>query len=179
MEVGTFIYLAIILSVGKANERGFVDNNLESLYFAYKLIEDTVKSDDEQAFKLKQAFFPAMNYRYWQVDGAEVIPIEVCVILYDNPSLIQCDAIGMTGWKQERNCTTCWNFQWTNSLLIPGDILLAMDTTTTTILYSDIVQSSHNCRLHLDLHLNRSLLFHQYSLDDYEQAFALFLSRVS
>ena len=109
------------------------------------------------------------------------MPIEVCMILHEQPrALIPCNAIGVSGKEvQLRNCTACWNFQWTNSLLlniIPGDVLLAMDPTITAILYSDIVQSSHNRRLHLDLHLNNSALLQKYSL---EQAFALFLTLVS
>ena len=159
----------------------FIDDNLESLYSAYMLIEDTVKSDQKLTFKINQAFSPAINDRFWQVDGAEVVPIEVCVTLNDQPSvLIPCNAIGAKDamW----NCTACWNFQWTNSLLlnlIPGDILLAMDPTITAVLYSDILQSLHHRRLHLDLHLNDSTLLQRYSLDDYKQVFALFLTSVS
>ena len=156
------IFLALFLPLGIRAEP-FIDDNLESLYSAYKLIEDTVKSDQKLTFKINQAFSPIINFRYWQVDGAEVVPIEVCVTLHEQPSvLIPCNAIGVSGSNEvTTNCTACWNFQWTNSLLlnlVPGDILLAMDPTITTFLYSEILQSSHHRRLHLDLHLNDSIL---------------------
>ena len=175
------IFLVLFLPLG-IRAVPFVDDNLESLYSAYKLIEDTIKSDQKLMFKINQAFSPIINFRYWQVDGAEVVPIEVCVTLREQPSvLIRCNAIGDRN-KMMRNCTACWNFRWTNSLLlnlIPGDILLAMDPIITDVLYSEILQSYHYRRLHLDLHLNDSILLQNYSLDDYEQAFALFITSVS
>ena len=180
---GTIILLALFLPLGI--RAPFIDDNLEYLYPIYKLIEDTVRSDQTLIFKINQAFSPAVNLRYWQVDGAEVVPIEVCLMLHEQPSvLMPCNIIGVRhSHKVKRNCTACWNLRWTNSLLlnlIPGDILLAMEPVITAFLYSDIVQSSHHRRLHLDLHLNDSILPQQkYSMDDYEQAFALFITQVS
>lgn len=180
---GTIILLALFLPLGI--RAPFIDDNLEYLYPIYKLIEDTVRSDLTLTFKINQAFFPAVNLRYWQVDGAEVVPIEVCLMLHEQPSILMpCNIIGVRhSHKVKRNCTACWNLRWTNSLLlnlIPGDILLAMEPVITAFLYSDIVQSSHHRRLHLDLHLDDSILPQQkYSMDDYEQAFALFITQVS
>ena len=51
----------------------------KSLYLIYKQIQDTVRSQYQLNFKLQLAFFPVMNYRYWQVDSAKVIPINACV----------------------------------------------------------------------------------------------------
>ena len=180
---GTIILLALFLPLGI--QAPFIDDNLEYLYPIYKLIEDTIKSDQTLIFKINQAFSPAVNLRYWQVDGAEVVPIEVCLILHEQPNVLMlCNIIGVRhSHKVKRNCTACWNLRWTNSLLlnlIPGDILLAMEPVITAFLYSDIVHSSHHRRLHLDLHLNDSILPQQkYSMDDYEQAFALFITQVS
>ena len=175
------IFLALFLPLGIRAEP-FIDDNLETLYSAYKLIENTAKSDQKLTFKIKQAFSPIINFCYWQVNGVEVVPIEVCVTLHEQSNvLILCNTIGNSN-KAMRNCAACWNFQWTNSLLlnlIPGDILLAMDPIITAFLYSEILQSSHHRRLHLDLHLNDSILLQNYSLDDYEQVFALFITSMS
>ena len=54
-----------------AVEQFFINVNLDSLYSMYSLIEDAIKSDPKLGFIIKKAFFPAMNYCYWQLDGAE------------------------------------------------------------------------------------------------------------
>ena len=163
-----------------AQESDFVHSNLDYLYPMYKLIDGTVRNDHTLMFKMKQVFFPAMNFRFWQMDGAEVIPIDVCVTFHKQLSPKQGNATENT-----ENLVTefeqCWSFLWTNSLLlnlIPGDILLAMDPCSTIILYSDIVGSRRprGLTMQLSLHLNESLI--KYSLDDYEQAFALYLCLV-
>lgn len=154
----------------------------ESLYLIYKQIQDTVRSQPQLTFKLQLAFFPVMNYRYWQVDGAEVIPINVCVTFYDSTqSDLRQNASTTTG-EEMVNTSKCWCFQWTNSLLmniIPGDVLLAIDTTLANLFYSRIVGSTRNRLLELSLDINTTSSHGNHSLDDYEQALALFLISVS
>ena len=175
-----FLFLTLFSSIVRAN-------NLRLLYPAYKLIEDAVMGNPEVKFLLRQTFFPSTNYRYWQVDGAEIIPIHVCVTLHNSTEQqpgIQGNLIDVTEKDTGKNCTGqgSWDFHWTNSLLLnilPCDILLAMDTTMTTIIYSDIAKSSRYRKVALDIHLNEFPLSCTPSLDDIEQAFILFLSTVS
>ena len=156
-------------------------HNLDYLYPTYQLIDTAVRNDQKLMFKMKQAFFPAMNFRFWQVDGAEVIPIDVCVTFHKSIAQLppnQDNPIN-TGDNLVRDFEQCWSFLWTNSLLlnlIPGDILMAMDPSLTAIFYSGIVGSymHRGLTMRLSLHLNGS-----HSLDDYEQGFALFLCLVS
>ena len=167
-----------MVDLAKGSQDSTLPARVESLYPAYKAIHDTVWSQPKLVFKIRQAFFPVMNYRYWQIDGAEVIPIDVC--LQFNGSSIQNNASNIR--EEAENSTTCWEFQWTNSLLmnlIPGDILLAMDPIFTAILYSNIVESYDNRRLYLYIHLNGNLLEKYSSLEVYEQALALFFCHVS
>lgn len=176
--------IAILVTVTQA--RSDNNENLDSLYPTYKLIEDTIKNDPKLLFKIKKVFFPAMNFRYWQVDGAEVIPIYVTLALQDDTEqeyLTQCNVSGKIGEKLVKS-TEIWRFQWTNSLLlnlIPGDILLAMDPLLTMTTYSGIVTSLYNRRLKLHLLLNitsSSDICHK-SVNEVEQSVALFLSSVS
>ena len=180
-----FRFMVILLSLSISN--GNISNDspvkIELLYPIYKVIQDAVMSQPELIFKIKQAFFPVMNYRYWQVDGAEVIPIKICVTIDGrNRTFVQINGSNTTTEEPMKNSTTCWIFQWSNSLLlnlIPGDILMAMDPAFTCMLYSDIVSSYKKRWLHLDLHLNREVLHGNFSEEDYEQALVLFLASVS
>ena len=168
----TTVFLVTLLATAQSY---WIDYNLEELYSSYKLIEDAVLSDPKANFKIEQMFFPNVNYRSWQVDGAEFVPILAHLMFQDEPE-------SFTTMK----CNTTkdiihFAFMWTNSLLmslIPGDILLAMDNTITTILYSVIVGSSSIRWLNLTLCLNRSSPLSQTAVDDLEQAMALFLSQV-
>ena len=71
------LLLLLVLRVGGNSHC----DNLRLIYPAYKLVEDAVMGNPEVRFLLKQTFFPSTNYRYWQVDGTEAIPINVCVTL--------------------------------------------------------------------------------------------------
>lgn len=180
----TCCFATIILLVLRVDGNG---DNLRLLYPAYKLVDDAVMGNPQVRFLLKQTFFPSTNYRYWQVDGAEAIPINVCVTLQNNTKQqpgVQCNLTDMTETDRniDRNCTGSWEFLWTNSLLlniIPADILLAMDTTMSIIIYSEIIKSSSYRRVTLHVHLNEYALLCTPSLDDIEQAFVLLLSTVS
>ena len=154
-------------------------DSLQLLYPTYKVVEDAVMGNPEIRFILKQTFFPSSSYRYWQVDGAEAIPINVCVTLNNNtnqPGILTNNETDCT-----RNCTGSWKFLWTNSLLlniIPADILLAMDTMSIMV-YSEIIKSSRYRLVTLYVHLNEHAFSCTPSLDDIEQAFVLLLSTVS
>ena len=74
--------LILLTSLAKGNRSH--NTNLESLYPAYQLIKDIINGDPKSMFKLNQAFLPAMNNRYWQVDGVEIIPITVQISFYDD-----------------------------------------------------------------------------------------------
>lgn len=161
----------------------FVHDNLDYLYPAYTLIDNAMKNDHKLMFKMKQVFFPTMNYRFWQVDGAEVIPIDVCVMFHQSTGPPEQTKLNSTKTR-DYSVRECWSFLWTNSLLlnlIPGDMLMAMDPCFMVILYSDIVgsYSSRGLTVQLSLHLNGSLSLEEHSLNDYEQAFALYLCLVS
>ena len=170
-----------LLSISIANGN-YATVEIESLYSIYKVVQDAFMSQPELIFKIKQAFFPVMNYRYWQVDGAEVIPIRICLTIDgSNDTSWQTNDSNTTTEELPRNSTFCWSFQWTNTLLlnlIPGDILIAMDTVFTNLLYSNILQSFNNRWLGLHLHLKRELVHSDYSQEDYEQALLFFLSAV-
>ena len=179
-----FTTLLLLVLRGDGNS-----DNLHLLFPTYKLVEDAVMGNPEVRFLLQQTFFPSSNYRYWQVDGAEVIPIIVCVTLQNitkqQPGT-QCNltdnVMTETDRNVERNCAGKWEFLWTNSLLmniIPADILLAMDTTMSLIVYSEIIKSSHYRRVTLYIDLNELSLSCPPSLDDIEQAFVLLLGTVS
>ena len=167
-----------------------INKNLDDLYPTYKLIEDTIKNDPKLIFKIKKSFFPAMNYRYWQVDGAEVVPISACMALHPDTEQdlrAQCNITGKFGEKLVEKPTPasdCWKFHWTNSLLmnlIPGDMLLAMDPILTSLIYSDIVRSLHTRGLTLILTVNITsspTICHE-PVDVVEQSFALYLTSVS
>ena len=153
------------------------DDNMESLYPGYKLIKDTIESNPKLVYKLKQTFNSPVNHRYWQIDGVEVIPIDVNVSF-----LVQNSMCSMTGKEQQSSSLVYWEFQWTNSLLLNliwGDLLLAMDPSITAFLYSSIVRSHFNRQAKLSLHLNTSALPCNYTLDELKQAIALFLCTVS
>ena len=180
-----FVSLAIIefLVIGAKTD---FNTNLESLYSAHQQIEDIVMNDPKLAFKLKQAFFPSMNYRYWQVDGpgVDVIPFHICVSCSELSSLMNSinTTTIVTSGEELTADALCWDFQWTNSLLIsliPGDLLLAMDSTLTIALYSEIIKSSNNRLVRLFLQFDNSSQFCQSSADDLEQAVAFSLSMVS
>ena len=179
--------LIAILVIATQAHRSDNNANLDSLYPTYKLIEDTIKNDPKLLFKIKKVFFPAMNFRYWQVDGAEVIPIYVTLALQDDTEqeyLTQCNVSGKIGEKLVEKSTEIWRFQWTNSLLlnlIPGDILLAMDPLLTMTTYSGIVTSLYNrgLKLHLLLNITSSSDICHKSVNEVEQSVALFLSSVS
>ena len=181
------VAMIAILAIATQAHRPDNNANLDSLYPTYKLIEDTIKNDPKLLFKIKKVFFPAMNFRYWQVDGAEVIPIHVTLALQDDTEqeyLTQCNVSGKIGEKLVEKSTEIWWFQWTNSLLlnlIPSDILLAMDPLLSTTTYSGIVTSLYNRRLKLHLSLNitgSSDICHK-SVNEVEQSVALLLSSVS
>ena len=158
-----------------------IEKGTESLYYTYKVIEDTVRNDPKLVFQMRQAFFPSTNYRYWQVDGIETVPITACLKLHKKQIPLVCNTTSIKKSERLTTNTTCWEFRWTNSVLlnhIPGDILLAMDASTTTIIYSGILGSNSNRRLHMDLNIFASPLFCKISADDFEQALALFLSKV-
>ena len=184
--MGAFIFLAVMLQLSVAIEQSlnfYINDNLDSLYSTYSLIEDTITSDPKLCFIIKKAFFPAMNYRYWQLDGAEVIPIDICVTFHEPPPLVQCNSTGTSDSEEhiKQHSEACWTFQWTNSLLlnlIPMDTLLRMDTILTSMIYSDIVESRRNRDLHLSLQLNGSLLPCHPTLDHLEQTLALYFSSV-
>ena len=183
-SMGAFIFLAVMLQLSVAIEQQyFINDNLDSLYSTYSLIEDTITSDPKLCFIIKKAFFPAMNYRYWQLDGAEVIPIDVCVTFHETLPKVQCNSTGTLDSEEriKQHSEACWIFQWTNSLLlnlIPVDTLLAMDTILTGTIYSDIVESRRNRELRLSLQLNGSLLPCHPTLDHLEQTLALYFSSV-
>ena len=104
-KMNVFAFLAVMLQLGVPVEQFFfINDNLDSLYSTYNLIEDTIKSDPNLHFKIKKAFFPTMNYRHWQLDGAEVIPIRVCVTFNKPPPLIQCDG---TVISEEQHLDAC------------------------------------------------------------------------
>ena len=70
-------------------------------------------------FKLNQAFLPAMNFRYWQVDGVEIIPIIIHVSIYDDvqeQASLMCNATEEE--LQVHYTPVRWAFMWTNSLLM-------------------------------------------------------------
>ena len=85
-------WVAIILAVAVVLQMDVIvtdeepghNEDLESLYPGYKLVKETIEKSPRQMFKLKQSFVPAMNYRYWQVDGVEIIRIKICMLVYDN-----------------------------------------------------------------------------------------------
>ena len=172
--------LILLTSLAKGNRSH--NTNLESLYPTYQLIKDIINGDPKSMFKLNQTFLPAMNNHYWQVNGVEIIPITVQISFYDD---VQEQASLMCNTTEEElqvnYVPVRWRFTWTNSLLmslIPGDILLAMDDTIIVILYSEIVWSYNLRMIDLNLQINRSSLFCNFSLDDLQQAIALFLSKV-
>ena len=177
------VSLALILLTSSV-AKGVIDHstNLESLYPAYRLIKDIINGDPKSMFKLNQAFLPAMNNRYWQVDGVEIIPIYIHVSVYDDvqeQASLTCNATKEE--LQVHYSPVRWVFMWTNSLLmslIPGDILLAMDDVIMTMLYSDLVRRYYLRNIDLNLKINRSSLLCNFSLDDLQQALALFLSKV-
>ena len=181
-------FLAI---TAQAYLRPDINGNLDYLYPTYKLIEDTIKNDPKLVFKIKKSFFPAMNFRYWQVDGAEVVPISACMALHPDTEQdlrAQCNITGKFGEMLVKKPSTpdsnFWKFHWTNSLLmnlIPGDMLLAMDPLMTSLIYSDIVRSLHTRRLRLILTVNitsSSAICHE-PVNVVEQSFALYLTSVS
>lgn len=179
----TCVLLALMLCKGiAAAEKLKHNDNLESLYPAYKLIKDGIDRDPELIYKLKHTFNPPANYRYWQVDGVEVILIDVSLSFHVD---VQNSTRNMTGHGQQNSSTVHWSFQWTNSLLlnlIPGDVLLAMDPVIAALLYSGIVQSHYNRLVLLNLHLNTSdsaLPACNCTFDELKQAIALYLSIVS
>ena len=165
-----------------------INGNLDYLYPTYKLIEDTIKNDPKLLFKIKKSFFPAMSYRYWQVDGAEVVPISACMALHPDTEqdlLAQCNITGKFGeMLVKEHEPVCWKFHWTNSLLmnlIPGDMLLSMDPAMTIVSYSAIVNSVHTRRLRLNLAVNITTspaICHE-TANVVEQSFALYLTSVS
>ena len=175
------IFVATLLLAHQAMARNseYVSDYLESLYPAYKEIKDTVWSQCELIFKLKQTFFSGRNDRYWQVDGAELIPIDVCMTFYEfSNESTNSAATGKETLTSQNHSTSCWPFQWTNSLLmniIPGDILLAMDSVYAGIIYASVVESSHYRWLQMHLQLNAA---GNLSLEDYRQATALFFTSV-
>ena len=151
------------------------NRRLESIYPVYKLVEEAVENDPLSMFIIKQTFFPATNYRYWQVDGAEVVCFKVCVMISEAPLINNTNIINAN--DSSEGCTEHWTFHWTNSLLlnlIPGDLLLAMDPVQSVILYSNIVQHPYRRTASLKVDFNQSL-----SVADIEQALVLFLSMVS
>ena len=179
----------ISLQVSVAVEDAYyLTDNLDTLYSIYNLIRDTIKSDPKLVFKIQKDFFPAMNSPYWKLDGVEVIPIQTCVAMHNTTEQqhwTQCNNTGTFGEELARRSQICWTFQWTNCLLlnlIPGDILMAMDTILTSTVYSEIVHSSRYRTLVLTIpvHLKEfSQILCQASVDEVEQTFALFLSSVS
>ena len=64
--MAAFILLALMLPLSIAVEQEFfINDNLDSLYSTYNLIEDTIKSDPKLGFITMKALIPAMIYCYW------------------------------------------------------------------------------------------------------------------
>ena len=184
MKTGGLTFLLVLCTITFTHQDYvYIQYGLDSLYDAYVAIQEAMTSDPRIVFKLKQAFFPSIDLRYWQVDGVDVIPIHVNITLLDQPQdKIDCNLASNAKGKNVMERYLFLRFQWTNSLLmnnIPGDILLAMDPISTAIIYSDIVGSYTNRFLGLQVGINRPSLFCTLSEDTFEQALALFLSRVS
>ena len=185
MKTRGLVIFLILCTVHVVSSDRYIYSSIDSLYDAYSAIDKAMKSDPKIVFQLEQAFFPSMNFRYWQVDGVEVIPINVTVTLLDQPSSkIVCNSTsdGTAGTAENlMKTTSLWSFQWSNSLLmnnIPGDVLLAMDPVMTAFVVSNIVGSFSHRLVVLNVNINRSSLFCTLSADSFEQALALVLSRV-
>lgn len=145
MNLGTLLIL--LASTALANSLQYS----KSLYTTYKLIENAVLSDSKLMFEMREAFYPAISQRFWQVDGVQVIPISMCLtfISTNNESMI-CGTKNST----DSSTTYCEDFRWTNSYLlnlISGEVLLAMDSVLYIATYSNIVRSIHNSLLQIKL----------------------------
>ena len=75
-RMGAYVYMLPLSII--AVEQFFINVNLDSLYFMYSLIEDAIKSDPKLGLIIKKASFPVMNYRYWQLDGTELLLKKIC-----------------------------------------------------------------------------------------------------
>ena len=125
-------------------------------YTAHKLIEDAIVLDPEQLFKMRNAFFPTNNDRYWQIDGIQVLPISVCISMANSTSHLEHKGEEDNNIEETRRC---WSFHWTNSRLlnlISGEILLAMDIVTTKYIYPGILGAA-NLMLDLKITQNTSM----------------------
>lgn len=113
----------------------------ESLYAAYRQIENGVLSDPKSIFKLREAFYPSTSNRNWNVDRVQVVPISFCLTFNSISKLESCCN------TNETNITFCTSLRWTNSYLfnlIPGELLVAMDPVIYKVLYSVVVRSQHS-----------------------------------
>ena len=75
--MAAFILLALMLPLSIAVEQEFfINDNLDSLYSTYSLIEDAIKSDPKLGFIIMKALIPAMIYCYWiiQIFGFQSLP---------------------------------------------------------------------------------------------------------
>ena len=169
------VYSILILILSKPTSQECMESLSD--YTTYKLIEDAIVHDPEQLFRMRDAFFPTKNDRYWQVDGVKVLSVSVCISLANSTSHLQCK--GEEGNDPVE--TRCWSFHWTNSRLlnlISGEILLAMDIVTTKYIYPGIVGNA-NLQLDLKINQNTSMLRCLLVSERMERAVTNFLSWVS
>ena len=150
-------------------------------YAIYKLVEDTIVHDPELLFKMRDAFFPTKNDRYWQVDGVKVLSISVCVSSANSTtSNMHLESKG-ENYTDLEETKRCWLYHWTNSRLlnlISGEILLAMDIVTTKYTYTGIVGDA-SLQLDLKIDQNTSMMGCLLASKRMERAVTSFLSWVS
>jgi len=155
----------------------FHQNQSDTIYTIYKKLETILTNDKETLYKLKQAFFSALEPHFWESARVNVVNIRVCVIM--DETMVKCNSSG--GSNSMSIETQCWKFLWSSSpalTKITSGQLLVFDPVLAAMIYHYLT-GSRNRGAHILLHI-KSAAFPCIPLErDFTKAVALLLSWVS
>jgi len=104
----------------------FHHNQSDMIYTIYKKLETILTNDKETLYKMKQAFFSALDPHFWESARINVVEIRVCVIT--DETMMKCNS--SSGNNSMFIKTQCWKFLWSSSpalTKITSGQLLAFD----------------------------------------------------
>ena len=178
LTVYMVVFVATTWSSARNESVPAYDNQGNMVYSIYKKLEDIVTNDKETLYKLKQAFFPALQPHFWESARVNVVLIRVCVIT--DETMMKCNSSG--GNNSMFIKTQCWSFRWSSSPAlnrITIGQLLAFDPVLTSIVYSHFVGKVWPRKAHTLFHIKSSLFPCVPLESDFTQAVVLLLSWVS
>ena len=178
LTVYMVVFVATTWSSARNESVPAYDNQGNMVYSIYKKLEDIVTNDKETLYKLKQAFFPALQPHFWESARVNVVLIRVCVIT--DETMMKCNSSG--GNNSMFIKTQCWSFRWSSSpalTRITIGQLFAFDPVFAPAIYRHFIGGRGSRESNMLLHIT-STIFPCVPLEsDFTRAVLLLLSWVS